>query len=131
MLGDDVYCEEGPVMRCKRRLIWLVWLVLPLSMSGCAPVLIGGAAVGGYYVGKDDRSVSQIASDASITASINAKYAKDSQVSAIDINVDTRYGVVVLYGNVSSQHVANRAVQIARSTKGVKKVISKLTVIAH
>ena len=74
-------------------------LVVPMVMSGCTPVLIGGAAVGGYYVGKDDRSVSQIASDASITASINAKYARDSEVSAIDINVDTRYGVVTLYGS--------------------------------
>lgn len=114
-------------MPCKRQ---LMWLVIPLLLSGCAPVLIGGAAVGGYYVGKDDRSVGQIASDAGITATINAKYAKDSEVSAIDINVDTRYGVVVLYGSVSSQHIANRAVEIARSTKGVKNVISKLTVVS-
>jgi hyperosmotically inducible protein len=105
-------------------------LLIPMVFAGCAPALIGGAAVGGYYVGKDDRSVGQIASDAEITAKINAKYVEDSEVSAIDINVDTRYGVVVLYGNVSSQRIANRAVSIANTTKGVKSVISKLTVVS-
>lgn len=104
-------------------------LLIAAVMSGCTAAVVGGAAVGGYYVGKDDRSVGQIASDAKITASINAKYAKDSEVSAIDINVDTRYGVVVLHGNVSSQRIANRAVELARATKGVKSVISKLTVV--
>ena len=31
-----------------------LFLVLTLNY-GCAPVLVGGAAVGGYYVGKDER----------------------------------------------------------------------------
>jgi hyperosmotically inducible protein len=106
-------------------------LTIPMLLSGCTPVLVGGAAVGGYYVGQDDRSVGQIASDAKITAAINAKYANDSQVSAIDINVDTRYGVVTLYGSVASQRIANRAVALARATKGVRTVISKLTVVSH
>lgn len=106
--------------------------VLFLSMgllSGCGALVVGGAAAGGYYVGKDERTLGEITDDASITSSINASYVKDSQVSALDINVDTRRGVVTLYGSVDSQAVASRAVEIARSTKGVKQVISKLTVV--
>lgn len=111
--------------------LFLMLLVMQMALTGCTAALVGGAAVGGYYVGKDDRSVGQIASDAKITASVNAKYANDSEVSAIDINVDTRYGVVTLYGSVSSQRIANRAVTLARATKGVKSVISRLTVVSH
>ena len=42
-------------------------LLIPMVFAGCAPALIGGAAVGGYYVGKDDRSVGQIASRANVS----------------------------------------------------------------
>lgn len=110
-----------------------VVLVLVLTMasllSGCGALVVGGAAAGGYYVGKDERTLGEITDDASITSSINAKYVKDKQVSALDINVDTRRGVVTLYGSVDSQAVASRAIEIARATRGVKQVISKLTVV--
>ncbi len=113
-----------------RRIAWLsAALAVCFWAAGCTPLLVGGAAAGGYYVGKDERSAGRIADDAGITASINAKYAKDPDVSAIDINVDTRSGVVTLYGSVSSRRAANRAVELARSTKGVRKVISKITVV--
>lgn len=108
------------------RMLGVVGLVL--SAGGCAALVVGGAATGGYYVGKDERAIGQIVDDASITASINAKYVNDPQVSAIDINVDTRSGVVTLYGNIGNATAARRAVEIARSTKGVRKVISKLVV---
>lgn len=109
----------------------LLWLGVGLTMllSGCAAVVVGGAAAGGYYVGQDERSIGRISEDATITSSINAAYVKDDLVSALDINVDTRNGVVTLYGSVSSGRVATRAVQLARSVKGVKQVHSKLTVV--
>jgi hyperosmotically inducible protein len=112
------------------RLITAGSIVACLSVSGCTPVLVGGAAVGGYYVGKDQRSTGRIVDDATITSSINAKYVKDRQISAVDINVDTYNGVVTLHGNVPSQRTADRAVALARATKGVKKVISRLVVVS-
>ncbi len=114
-----------------RSKMWLVLLGLSAGvlLSGCGALVVGGAAAGGYYVGKDERSIGQISEDATITSSINAKYVKDDLVSALDINVDTRNGVVTLYGSVSSSAVAARAVQLARGVKGVKQVHSKLTVV--
>jgi hyperosmotically inducible protein len=97
-------------------------------LAGCAAAVVGGAAAGGYYVGKDERSVGEISSDATITSTINTRYVQDKQVSALAINVDTYRGVVTLYGKVPSQTVAQRAVEIARNVKGVKQVVSKLTV---
>jgi len=109
---------------------WGVFLAAVLCcLGGCGALVVGGAAAGGYYVGKDERSVGQIADDATITSTINTKYVRDSQVSALDINVDTYRGVVTLHGSVSSKAAAARAVELARSTKGVRKVISKLSVV--
>jgi len=100
------------------------------GLAGCAPVLIGGGAAAGYYVGKDERTLGEITDDANITAKIKTKYIADKAISAWDINVDTYRGVVSLYGRVPSQEVANRAVTLARGVEGVRQVNSKLTVDA-
>lgn len=100
------------------------------AVSGCGALVVGGAAAGGYYVGKDERTMGEITDDASITSSINTRYVRDDTVKAMEINVDTYRGVVTLYGSVSSQRVADRAVELARGVKGVKRVISKLTVVS-
>lgn len=117
-------------VRMMKMLRILVLLVSAGALAGCGALVVGGAAAGGYYVGKDDRTLGEITDDATITSTINARYVKDSRVSALDINVDTRRGVVTLYGSVASQQIADRAVEIARSVKGVRQVISKLTVVA-
>lgn len=97
-------------------------------LGGCAAAVVGGAAAGGYYVGQDERSAGQIAEDAGITATINTRFLRDDMVKARTINVDTFNGVVTLYGEVSSQAIVDRAVSIARGVKGVRQVVSKLTV---
>jgi hyperosmotically inducible protein len=51
-------------------------------------------------------------------------------VKGLDVNVDTVNGKVTLKGSVDSQVQADRAVQIARGTEGVKDVESQLTVKA-
>lgn len=103
-------------------------LLLTGVLNGCAALVIGGAAAGGYYVAKDERSVGDITDDATITSTINTRFVRDDLVSAIDINVDTYEGVVTLTGTVDSPAASVRAMQLARSTKGVKRVNSKLTV---
>ena len=76
-------------------------------------------------------SVKENVGDAVITAKIKTAFAKDKEVSAIKINVNTDdKGVVTLQGNVKSQAEANKAVQIAKSTEGVKSVKSELKVQA-
>jgi osmotically-inducible protein OsmY len=97
-------------------------------LTGCAGLVIGGAAAGGYYVAKDKRSSGEIVEDATITSSINAKYVKDDLVSALDVNVDTYRGVVTLNGLVANKAAATRAIDLALSTKNVTKVISNLTI---
>jgi osmotically-inducible protein OsmY len=54
---------------------------------------------------------------------------KDKEVSALKINVDTdNKGVVTLSGTVKTQAEADKAVSIARQTKGVASVTNNLKV---
>jgi hypothetical protein len=66
--------------------------------------------------------------DTDVTASINAKLAQDDLVKAHDINVTTRDQVVTLSGDVESLAAKRRAVQLARDTRGVDRVVDNLRV---
>ncbi len=77
----------------------------------------------------DRSSPKAFVKDSVITARIKAKMAKDRQVSAMRIHVDTdNKGVVTLSGNAKTSAEADRAVQIARATKGVVTVEDNIKV---
>jgi len=113
----------------QKSLLTICLVFLLIGTSGCGALLVGGAGTGGYYLGKDKRTVGQIAEDARITTEINQQYIGDHLVSARKVDVDTYMGVVTLWGILSSQEAVDRATSIAESVKGVIKVISKLKVI--
>jgi len=73
-------------------------------------------------------AVSAAASDASITAAVNAGLAKDPDLSAIKINVDTTGGKVTLSGPAPNAAAKARAEQIAKSVQGVSAVDNQLNV---
>jgi osmotically-inducible protein OsmY len=76
-------------------------------------------------------SVKENVGDATITAKIKTAFAKDKDVSAMKINIDTdKKGAVTLKGNVKSQAEADKAVKIAKDTQGVTSVKSELKVQA-
>ena len=68
--------------------------------------------------------------DASITASVSAGLAKDPELSAIKIDVDTKNGVVNLQGPAPSPDARERATTIAKAVKGVSSVNNQLVVKA-
>ena len=68
------------------------------------------------------------AEDAAITASISAEFAKDADLSAIKIDVDTKDGNVTLNGPAPTAAARDKATTLAKSIKGVASVSNKLTV---
>ena len=68
------------------------------------------------------------AGDAGVTGTVKTKLAADDQVKAGQIDVDTVNGVVTLKGNIDSQAAKDRALQIARETKGVREVKDMISV---
>lgn len=60
--------------------------------------------------------------DSVITAKVKAAILDEPTLKVTEINVETFKGVVQLSGFVSSQAAANKAVEVARSVRGVKSV---------
>jgi len=68
--------------------------------------------------------------DATITAQVNAGLAKDPDLSALKINVDTVNGKVTLNGPAPSTVARDRAETIVKSVTGVTSVNNQLVVTA-
>lgn len=97
-------------------------------LSGCTALVVGGAAAGGYQLGKDEREPAVVASDSAITTKIKGKYVVDSAVSVFNISVRTYAGVVTLTGTVGNYVARDQAGRIAKGTKGVAAVNNQIVV---
>jgi len=106
----------------------LSFLLAGWLLGGCTAMMVGGAAVGGYQVGKDERPAGVVASDSAITTKIKGKYVADSDVSVFNIGVRTWDGTVTLSGTVGSYVARDQAESIAKSTGGVKAVNNLIVV---
>jgi osmotically-inducible protein OsmY len=67
-------------------------------------------------------------SDAALTAKIKSKMALDDHVKARGINVDTADGVATLSGVVASSEERRRALELARDTEGISRVVDELEI---
>jgi hyperosmotically inducible protein len=83
-------------------------------------------ASGSQAAGKLGEKIDDIA----ITALVSTGLAKDPELSAIKINVDTKAGVVTLNGPAPSASAKDKATDIARQVKGVVSVNNQLVVKA-
>ena len=66
--------------------------------------------------------------DASITTAVNAELARDAELSALRINVDTASGRVVLRGTAPNDASRERATSLASRVNGVVSVDNQLSV---
>jgi len=67
--------------------------------------------------------------DAVITASVKTEIAKDADLSALKINVDTSDGKVALRGTAPSNLAKEHATTLAAGVKGVSDVDNQLSVV--
>jgi hyperosmotically inducible protein len=126
-MHNDVHRNPGTWNMSRSRLSCLLLFLLAAATSGCGALVVGGAG-GGYHGARDERSAEQVSRDAAITSSINARYVQDDLVSAMAVKVDTYNGMVTLRGSLPSARAVERAVSLARTTGGVTRVVSRLTV---
>lgn len=82
----------------------------------------------GCSVARDQQTVGSYVDDSAITAEVKAKLVEDKTTSAASISVETLNGTVQLSGFAKSAAERSRAVEIARSVKGVKMVQNNLVV---
>ncbi len=93
--------------------------LLLLQMTGCASMLAGGLAKGGYQSSPQDRDT---------TARVEQHLKINSRLNASRIRVNTYEGTVTLNGNVNSSKSIQQVIDMTRRVRGVKRVISRLTV---
>ena len=74
------------------------------------------------------KAVKQVVSDATITTGINAELAKDSALSMLKINVDSKDGHVQLNGTAPDLSAKERATTLAAGVSGVVSVDNHLTI---
>jgi hyperosmotically inducible protein len=70
----------------------------------------------------------EVITDSWITTKISADFVNEDTLKGSDINVDTKDHVVTLKGTVASAAGKARAQEIAKTTKGVTRVVNTLTV---
>lgn len=92
------------VMRSSRLTSWIASLGVVLLTAGCGQT------------------------DAGITTAVKSKLAADDAVKAHQIDVDTSDKVVTLTRTVDTSMAKSRAVELARTTDGVRSVTDNLTV---
>ncbi|HTE15289.1 MAG TPA: BON domain-containing protein [Burkholderiales bacterium] len=81
---------------------------------------------------KPKSSPKEFVKDSVITTKIKAAMAKDKEVSALNIKVDTdNSGLVQLSGTAKSKAEADKAVTIARGVEGVTSVKNDIRVQAN
>ncbi|MDZ4695908.1 MAG: BON domain-containing protein [Deltaproteobacteria bacterium] len=70
--------------------------------------------------------------DAWITTKIKSQFLGEKALKGSDISVDTENrGMVILSGNIPNEGARKRAMELARTTKGVREVQDKLKMVAH
>lgn len=89
-------------------------------------LVVPAAAACTVMEGRQD--VAEYADDSAITNNIRARFIEDPVVKFRDIGVTTMNGHVQLSGRVDTPTEAARAVQLARSVKGVRRVSSDILV---
>lgn len=75
-------------------------------------------------------AISSTVDDMAITAAVSTDLAKDSELSAVRIDVDTKGGAVKLHGPAPNAAAKARAADIAKAVKGVASVDNQLEVKA-
>jgi osmotically-inducible protein OsmY len=119
--------ETGGLMKSQ---LATSFVVLGLALAPAA-VYAEGKTSDRHTAAQTTDRVKENVSDAAITAKVKAELAKDKQVSALRINVDTdRKGVVTLKGKAKNQAEADRAAEIAKSVNGVTEVKNNIQIAA-
>jgi osmotically-inducible protein OsmY len=102
-------------MKLFNRFAVLVFATLMLVAAGCASTATQ-EGTGEYF------------DDTVITTKVKAAIFDEPSLKSAEINVETFKGVVQLGGFVSSSANMNKAVELARSIKGVKSVKNDMRV---
>lgn len=91
-------------------------LIIPLSV-----ILLSG----NLYA---NETIKETAEDTAVTTKVKASLLADSDISSLNISVETKKTVVTLSGCADTKAQMHKAEKDTKEIKGVKSVINKLTI---
>jgi len=98
-----------------------------VPLSGCVPLVVGGAVAGTALVATDRRSVGAQADDEAIELKVgnvrNSRWGDQ-----VHINVTSYDGIVLLSGEAPDADIKNTMAEITRTTDRVKRVYDEVAV---
>lgn len=112
----------------KRNLITATLASAVLGSFVMAPAMADDNAVDGAPA--SERSMGDAMDDAAIVAKVKAAMLSSSEVEGLDVNVDSRNGIVTLSGSADSMAERSQAERIAKTADGVKSVDNKIVIKA-
>ncbi len=114
-------------MVCFNRFYLLILLGILAPLAACVPMDQPNGSISSGIMG-ERRSPDDAIEDNVLAIKLRSYYMRSDKVSAANINVSVYEGMVLLTGTASSQQEIDSAVDIAKATRGVKKVHSELKV---
>jgi osmotically-inducible protein OsmY len=99
-------------------------------LSGCAPLVVGGAVLGGSLVATDRRTSGTILEDEGIELrAINRL--REAFIDRVHINAASYNRQVLLTGEVSSEADKQRAQEIVSRVENVRSIVNELAVLGN
>ncbi|HEX7889353.1 MAG TPA: BON domain-containing protein [Ramlibacter sp.] len=103
--------------------------LLATTLAGCAPLLVGGAAVGTALMVTDRRSSGAQIDDEAIELRSNARL-REAFGDRAHINITSYNRQVLMTGEVASEPMKQQAEQIAARVDNVKSVVNELAAMS-
>lgn len=97
------------------------------NVSGCASLIIGGAATAGVAA-YQERGISGVAADTTTATKLRAKLLEADDKLFRDVGIEVYEGRVLLTGRVATEDMRAEAVKLAWSVDSTKDVINELLV---
>jgi len=109
------------------RLIALA-LAATMSLSACAPLVIGGAAAGAALIATDRRTTGVQVEDKNIGLKVNNRIPRQLGSDTVRVDATSFMGRVLLLGEAPDEATRQRAGQIAAQVENVSEVVNQMRI---
>lgn len=107
----------------------LTIIALLALVQGCAPVIVGGAAVGAVAVADDQRTTGTIIDDQAIEMKAAKAITDVAELrEQTHINITSFNGIVLLSGEAATAAQREQAERLARTVPKVRRIVNEIVV---